>query len=192
MHSGLSRFTDSFTGDASIRIRREKEANSMLAQQESITIIPIVSMSQLNMASGTYGPFYPMIPATVPLYIALFLKHSRQCTIQAPEWLSVKYLREILSREEESPEEFTPINMYLFDNAYICLTNCDISDNTSEIRLLLSQLKEIRLKKLLKGIQYIDTPTIGTNNLTFYEFRKIKEYLLPHLEIQKRLTPDPL
>lgn len=188
MPHGLLRSSDDLTGNIEERIKRERDAEKMLAQSERITIIPLVSMEKLEMAAGVFGPFSPMAPATVPLYVALFLRHALQCTIQPPEWLSIRYLQRAIENEEVAPEEFTPINMYIFENADVCLEICDITENISELKILLKRLKEVRLKKLLRGVEFIDTPVIGMNNLTFYEFRKIKEYIIPHLNIQKILN----
>lgn len=188
MPDGLLRRSDDINRTAEGRIRREKEAEIMIAQSERVIIIPYVQMDKLEMASGTFGPFSPMAPATVPLYVAIFLRHSRLCTIQAPEWLTVGYLQRSIEREKISQDEFTEIDMYIFENAEVCIEACDITDSIAEIRILLKQLEEIRLKKLLKGVEYIDTPMIGMNNLTFYEFRRIKEYIIPHLQIQKDLS----
>ncbi|KAI5190086.1 GINS complex subunit 2 [Nematocida minor] len=188
MAHGLLRSSDDLNGNIDKRIKREREAEIMLAQSERVTIVPRVHMDKLEMASGTFGPFFPMAPASVPLYVALFLRHSLLCSIQAPEWLSIGYLQRAIENEEISLDEFSPINMYIFENAEVSLESCDITENISEIKILIKKLKEIRLKKLLKGIEYIDTSVIGMNNLTFYEFRKIKEYIIPHLEIQKNLS----
>ncbi|EHY66495.1 GINS complex subunit 2 [Nematocida ausubeli] len=188
MAYGLLRSSDEITGNTEQRISREREAERMLAQSERVIIIPLVGMDKLEMAVGSFGPFFPMAPVSVPLYVALFLKHSLLCTIQPPEWLGVRYLQRAVEREEISVEEFSHISMYIFENAEVCLESCDITESVGEIKMLIKQLKEIRLKKLLKGIEFIDTSVIGMNNLTFYEFRKIKEYLIPHISMQKLLS----
>ncbi|KAI5184362.1 GINS complex subunit 2 [Nematocida homosporus] len=169
------------------RLSREREAEMMLAQGQLVTVVPLVGIERFELIEGPIGPLVPMAPAQVPLYAALLLKHSGQCVIQAPEWLSLSYLKRAVEREEELKDEFTETDMYLFENASVCLENCEIIEDIAEIRIQLKKLREVRMQKLLKGIEYIDTPIIGTNNLTFFEFRKIKEYLLPHLEIQKNL-----
>ncbi|KAH9386177.1 GINS complex subunit 2 [Nematocida major] len=188
MSLGLLRSSDDLHGNAEFRIQREREAERMIAQGEMVTIIPAVHMEKLEMAVGTFGPFSPMAPCMVPLYVALFLRHSLLCTIQAPEWLSVQYLQRAIEREEETTGEFGAISMHLFENAETCLEACDVRENVSEVRILLKRLGEMRMKKLLKGVEYIDTPVIGMNNLTLYEFRRIKEYITPHLSMQKAFS----
>lgn len=187
MGYNLSRIGDRFGDTSKQRIEREKEAEILLAQGQRVIVNPLIHIEQIELMESTLGPFYPMVPTAVPLYAALLLKHANCCTIYPPEYLSIRYLQRAIQEEEFSHEEFSAIDMYIFENAYACLENCEIVEDISEIRILLEKLKEIRLKKLLKGIEYIDTPVIGTNNLTFFEFRKIKEYILPHMEIQKSL-----
>lgn len=185
MGYNLSRIGDRFGENAERRIETEKEAEILLAQGQRIIITPLVQLDKIELMEEELGPFHPMVPIAVPLYVALLLKHSYYCTIQPPEYLSIKYLQNAIEEEEFSREEFSSIDMYIFENAYICLENCEIVEDISEIRMLIEKLKEVRLRKLLKGVEYIDTPVIGTNNLTFFEFRKIKEYILPHMEIQR-------
>ncbi|KAI5171333.1 GINS complex subunit 2 [Nematocida sp. LUAm3] len=167
---------------------RKKAAESILAQVQRVTIIPVVEIERIELIEGVIGPFFPMVPGSVPLYAAVLLKESMACSIHPPNWLSISYLKRAIEREEELIDEFSSIEMYLFDNAYICLEHCAVIEDTSEIRVLLKQLEEIRINKLLKGIEYIDTFLIGTNNLTFHEFRRIKEYLLPHMTTQRAIT----
>lgn len=185
MGLNLTRSGDGFGQRIDQRIGRDRETEQLLAQSQRVTITPQVHLAQAELIEGVFGPFHPMVPVVVPLYAALFLKRALVCTIHPPEWLSVQYLRHAVEQEEELPEEFGQIEMYLFENAELCLEHCAILEDISELRMLLKTLKELRMKKLLKGLEYIDTPIIGTNHLTFFEFRRIKEYLLPHLEIQK-------
>jgi hypothetical protein len=53
-------------------------------------------------AQGTYGPFRPQMPTRVPLWLALFLKRRRRCTIITPEWLQKGALR-LAARLAEFP-----------------------------------------------------------------------------------------
>ncbi|KAI5188640.1 GINS complex subunit 2 [Nematocida sp. AWRm77] len=181
----LTRAGDVFGREIAARVKRDREAETLLAQTQKVTVTPLVYLDKAEMIEGTFGPFHPMVPAVVPFYVALFLKYALVCVIHPPEWLSVKYLKNAVEQEKELPDEFGEIEMYLFENAEACLTHCTILEDISEIRILIKELKELRMAKLLKGLEYIDTPIIGTNHLTFFEFRKIKEYILPHLEIEK-------
>jgi len=187
MPHGLALIGDVFGSSSERRIRRESEANALLAQSQQIGVAPLVKIEQIDLMEGSFGPFSPMVPAKVPLYVALMLKHSYLCEIETPEWLSTEYLKKAITREEESAEDLSEIEMYMFDNYEACLSSCELVESVSDIRVLVERLREIRMKKLLKGFEYIDTPIIGIKNITFFEFRKIKEYILPHLEIQKKL-----
>lgn len=169
------------------RNKREKAAESILAQMQRVVITPLMEIESIHLIEGEIGPFFPMVPGSAPLYLAVLLKESMRCTIHPPDWLSISYLKRAIEREEELIEEFSAVDMYLFDNASVCLEHCEVPEDISEIKVLLRHLQEIRMNKLLKGVEYIDTFLIGTNNLTFHEFRRIKEYLLPHMAIQKHL-----
>ncbi|OAG29424.1 GINS complex subunit 2 [Nematocida displodere] len=185
--SNLSRAAESFAQNITGRVRREREGEMLLAQRQRVLITPLVSIGRLEMIEGSFGPFSPMVPATVPLYIALLLKHSSLCTVHLPDYLSTACLKRAVEKEEETEDEFGSIDMYTFENANVCLESCDSVESVSEIRVLLERLKEVRMNKLLKGFKDIDTSIIGVNRLTFYEFRRIKEYLIPHLQISRRL-----
>lgn len=171
-------------------IARSKEADSMLAQMQKVIITPLLEIEALELMEGKYGPFKPMIPASVPLYVALFFKRTRLCTIQAPAWIEVGHLKNLVEKEEEATEDFVEVDKYLFDNAEIFLEHCEGLREVPEIRLQLKQLEEARMRKLLRGMKEIDSDILSVPNLTFYEFRRIKEYLLPHLEMRKILRSN--
>lgn len=38
---------------------------------------------------GDFGPFFPQIPAKVPLWLAVALKKRGKCAIRRPEWMSI-------------------------------------------------------------------------------------------------------
>lgn len=168
-------------------IARAKEADSMLAQMQKVIITPLLQIDALELIEGKYGPFKPMVPASIPLYVALFFKRIRLCTIHAPAWIEAGHLKNLVEKEEEATEDFVEVDKYLFDNAEIFLEHCEGLRDVPEIRLQLKQLEEARMRKLLKGVKEIDSDILSVPNLTFYEFRRIKEYLLPHLGMRKLL-----
>ena len=74
-------------------------------------------------SQGTYGPFRPQMPTRVPLWLALFLKRRRRCTIVTPDWLHKgASQREIhresgrggLTREVERPFQVMPFQLNSF------------------------------------------------------------------------------
>lgn len=60
-----------------------------MSQNELINIIPNFSSPSLNFISGNYGPFQPLIPIQLPLWIALELKKNKKCKIETPYWMEI-------------------------------------------------------------------------------------------------------
>lgn len=163
------------------------EADALLAQHKTVTIVPLCRIGRLSLVEGAFGEFDPLVPADVPLYVALLLKSSSLCTIRPPEWLSVAHLAGVLDREIEVEDEYQPLDMYIFENAEIYLAHCDTVESITELRLLLKKIREARLAKTLRGCEAVDSRVINISNMTFYEFRQIKEYLLPHMQMQRQI-----
>lgn len=64
------------------------DKNEFLAQDELITIIPNFKRENpLHLLSGDFGPFEPLTPISVPLWLALTLKKRKNCKIQIPVWM---------------------------------------------------------------------------------------------------------
>jgi GINS complex subunit 2 len=82
-----------------------------LAEYVEIEIVPrfqfntIKLLQKSNNASGEYGPFMPLRPVVVPLWLALQLKQQRLCSISAPSWMSIAKLEETLENERQSREK---------------------------------------------------------------------------------------
>ena len=82
-----------------------------LAEYVEIEIVPrfqfntIKLLQKCNNASGEYGPFLPLRPVIVPLWLALQLKQQRLCSISAPSWMSIAKLEETLENERQSREK---------------------------------------------------------------------------------------
>lgn len=49
----------------------------------------------MEFISGTYGPFKPAKPVTVPLWLAVYLKQRKKCDVQTPNWMDVEYLKKV-------------------------------------------------------------------------------------------------
>ncbi|KER30467.1 hypothetical protein T265_03080 [Opisthorchis viverrini] len=46
------------------------------------------------------GPFYPNVPVTVPLWVAVYLRQQQKCRIIPPDWMTVERLTQCKDREE--------------------------------------------------------------------------------------------
>lgn len=62
------------------------------AQHEHIRIVPLIKLPQLNFIQGTYGPFQPPREATVPLWLAMYMRKSNQCRVLPPPWMTAGML----------------------------------------------------------------------------------------------------
>ncbi len=60
-----------------------------IAQDELISIIPNFRSNSLEFISGSYGPFVPLTPIAVPLWLASALKKNKRCSISPPAWLQL-------------------------------------------------------------------------------------------------------
>jgi hypothetical protein len=58
-----------------------------ISQEEKIVIVPAFRSPKLSFLSGEFGPFDPLTPIEVPLWLAFWLKKSRKCQIKPPAWM---------------------------------------------------------------------------------------------------------
>lgn len=163
-----------------------KDELRLIAQQQEIDIIPLTSMPVLHMIETDYGPFSPNIPTRVPIHIAIFMSKSNLCRIPLPHYLSPTYLQEIRQKETENDSEYASIYPYIFE-LYDDILNC-INENVEESRLLINDIKEIRMRKSRNGLVNIDGHALNLNNLTVYEYEEIKEMLLDGMEMALKMN----
>lgn len=91
-------------------------------QTESIFFIPSFNMPKFRSLSGTsIGPFLPLRPIQIPLWVALQSKKKRRGKIICPEWMSSDSLRSTYEREvgeqafSELPFRWLEISKLLID-----------------------------------------------------------------------------
>ena len=82
-----------------------------LAENEEVEIVPRFQFDSIKLlqrnprsANGHFGPFLPLRPVIVPLWLALQLKQQRLCSISPPSWMSMAKLQETLDEERKSRE----------------------------------------------------------------------------------------
>jgi hypothetical protein len=63
-----------------------------------------VTCSQVNLSTGTYGPFQPMVPTKVPLWFAVQLVQRNLGKVQPPDWLHEDAVNDLWDREDRSRE----------------------------------------------------------------------------------------
>ncbi|CAJ1014321.1 putative GINS complex protein [Leishmania utingensis] len=91
--------------------------SSFMAMEVSATIVPRFSMDRVDCLGGSYGPFAPNYPISVPLWLALYLRQTDTCTIQPPDYLRVEYLRDVIERERTNDQGFESLPFYFYEVA---------------------------------------------------------------------------
>jgi len=90
-----------------------------------IQIIPNFREDKFYFISGEFGPFRPAKPATVPLWLAIYLKQRNKCQVQLPKWLDYEFLTKVKSVEKELALEFSDeLPFYYYEIANLLLLNC--------------------------------------------------------------------
>lgn len=91
-----------------------------LAETSLIEINPNFKKEELKLICGTYGPFRPMKPVLVPLWLAVQFKKNKKCTILPPTWMDKDFLANKAEMEknndylQELPYYFFEISQILF------------------------------------------------------------------------------
>ena len=106
--------------------------NEFFAENELIQITPNFKEQQFEFSSGTFGPFRPMKPVTVPLWLAVYLKQRNKCSVQIPSWLDYDYLVKVKMEEKELTDTFSDqLPYYYFEIAQLLLNHCSIEFNNA-------------------------------------------------------------
>ncbi|VDQ01376.1 unnamed protein product [Trichobilharzia regenti] len=71
-----------------------------LSEEEGLTIVPRFKLDIVKLLNTTIGPFFPNVPITVPLWVALHLRGQQKCRIIPPAWLTLEKLNEWKETEE--------------------------------------------------------------------------------------------
>ncbi|KAI9447899.1 hypothetical protein H4582DRAFT_1802736 [Lactarius indigo] len=163
----------------------------LIASEELVEIIPLISMERTAFISGAYGPLRPPNKAKLPLWIAINLKMKKKCHIVPPDWLSVDFLQNRLAQETSRPEfsefpfRFAEIAKLLLDVA------SDDIQNSEKVRSLLKDIREARQAKSRDGLQKIDHSELSLPNLCSMEINEIRPFFVRAMGVLTQLTRDP-
>ncbi|GET93514.1 hypothetical protein, conserved [Leishmania tarentolae] len=91
--------------------------SSFMAMEVPAIIVPRFVMERVDCLGGSYGPFAPNYPISVPLWLALYLRQTNTCSIQPPDYLRVEYLRDIIERERTNDQGFESLPFYFYEIA---------------------------------------------------------------------------
>mmetsp|Transcript_32092 Transcript_32092/g.72091 ORF Transcript_32092/g.72091 Transcript_32092/m.72091 type:complete len:215 (-) Transcript_32092:79-723(-) len=158
-----------------------------LAEDEMIEIIPRFSFQEIGLLSGSVGPFQPMVPVQVPLWLALKLHERQMCKIQLPSWLHRDELLE-RKREEEAEKEnkyLTPVEFHYQEIATILFRRApdSFAGQEGNSRIQVKDIEELRDSKIHTSLRDLEqyTPAVKIANVSAMEINKIRPFLVQAL-----------
>jgi len=123
--------------------------------------------------------------------MAVNLKLKKKCHIVPPDWLSVEFLQDRLTRETSYPEfsqlpfRFTEISKVVLDVA------SDDVESPDKIRTLLKDIREARQAKSREGLQKLDHSELSLPNLCSMEINEIRPFFIKGMSVLTQLVRDP-
>ena len=69
--------------------------NEFFCEDTMIEIQPSFRGEAMTFISGTYGPFKPARPISVPLWLAVYLKQRHKCNVHIPFWMDSDFLHKV-------------------------------------------------------------------------------------------------
>ncbi|KAL6126631.1 hypothetical protein ACLB2K_074677 [Fragaria x ananassa] len=176
------------------------EEVEFMAEDELVEIVPNMRMDKLTQICGDFGPFFPQMPAQVPLWLAIALKKRGKCTIRLPDWMSVENLSQTLEAERDSQESFqvlpfhyVEISRLLFDHA-----RGDIPD-VYTVRSLIEDIRDVRFHKVetsLESFEDARSSAVKVKNLSAMEVNLVRPFVGRALQAfykhgSPELVPNP-
>jgi GINS complex protein len=149
-----------------------------LSLQQEVEIEAHTSIPKTTLITYDFPGCHPLKVSRIPLYIALHLKSSNSCTIRMPVYLSKEFLSSLIEKEQRD-RQFVEVPEYLFEHAYLFMSN--------EIESLICELKRIRQNKIWKGLKDMDGKALYINGLTKWEFNEVKEAITSAMRIGKTI-----
>jgi len=96
--------------------------NEFFAEEIPVTITPLFTQEKLQLAFKTYGPFIARKPLDVPLWIAVYLRHRKQCQVSVPAYYTTEFLEDKIRAEKDDIMQFQALP-YLFFEVFQILSN---------------------------------------------------------------------
>lgn len=156
----------------------------LIAHHQAIRIKVTTDVAEIFLLEKNIGPFKIGELHEVPIHCALKMAKFNLCEIQTPLYLKEEHLRELKKKELET-NEYQEIYPYIFELYEDILQH--LKGDVEHLRLLVSEIREIRLKKTKTGLKSIDGKALCLNNLTVYEYEQIKPILLKGMEMAARM-----
>lgn len=150
------------------------------AENRLITINPNFSGEEMQLISGTFGPFRPAVAIEVPLWLAIYLKKQQKCTIIPPPWMDMEVLRGKVEEERKSTT-FTEIEYHYMEIAQLLISHAkDDIRNKSIINRLIQDFFDIRTSKIERGLLNlsVDTYAFDLTNIGAIELQTLRKLLI--------------
>ncbi|KAH9943253.1 Psf2-domain-containing protein [Epithele typhae] len=163
----------------------------LVASEQLVEIVPLVSMERTAFISGAYGPLRPPTKCKVPFWMASNLKLKKKCHIVPPPWLNVEFLQDRLTQEttssdfSEMPFRFAEIAKILLDVA------SDDLQNPEKLRTLLKDIREARQAKSREGLTELSRIEVSLPNLCAMEINEIRPFFVRGMNVLTQLTRAP-
>lgn len=159
-----------------------------IALEEEIEIEPLKDIPVINLIEYSYGPFSILQKnCKIPIFAALSLQKSGYCRIKCPNYLSQDVIENSLDLETDLKNEFTQIYPYIFEINSILIDVCYDIDDKNILKSKINEIYNLRQKKIVEGLKFVDSNALKITNLTGYEFCKVKNFILNTMKIAKRL-----
>jgi len=163
-----------------------------LTLEELVDINPTFTSGgrEIELLTGSIGPFTRQLKLRVPLWAAQKLAHIGKCHIIPPDWMSVDALKDLLVQERERNNEFAELPKGFFEISR-ALLDLDEAGGIAEpgvVRHLLEDLEMLRKKKITDGLSmYEPGQLIVFNNVTQMELNTVRPFAINMMNRLKRM-----
>jgi len=155
-----------------------------LAEDEYVEIVPRFTFQEIELLSGTIGPFKPRTTVKVPLWFALQLRERQMCIIQLPEWLTRDQLSALKQEEEREKDSnlLATIPFHYQEIATLLLRYSpdSFSGVDGEARIQVKDVEEVRESKLHTSLRDVQeySSVAKISNVGAMEINRIRPFLL--------------
>lgn len=164
------------------------------AEDETVVIVPNLSLESLHLISGEFGPFRAQSEAVVPMWLATMLRKRHQCRIKPPEWMHATNLGNVLKDEKANATAWQQLPYHYIEIAKILFTVAEedfaeFDMDVNEIRRLVDDIRIVRFDKLEKQFKQVTGANmIRLENLCAMELNLIRPFLLGTLNQYRKLS----
>ncbi|CEL92893.1 unnamed protein product [Vitrella brassicaformis CCMP3155] len=156
------------------------------AEEVKVTVLPNFRASTVNLSSGHVGPFRENTEMEVPLWLAREMHKARKVVhINPPAWLNKVTLQAMVEYERTKPD-FCRLPEDVYEVGFTFVKEMSkYLEHPKDIRRLIEELLELRLKKMFDGLQAMDqeVKSVHMNGLTPIEAHMIGDIMSGVMDI---------